>query len=97
MSQQPMKLDSRISASDVDALQDALIERLNSGCPVQLDASDVDLIDTPPIQVLLGLKCQADKSMQSLDILNPSPAFRDALALLGFEADLTSTREQTDG
>ena len=96
MSQQPIKLVARLDATEVDALQDALLECLDAGGLIQLDASAVDLIDTPPIQLLLGLKRQAEKSMQNVEILSPSAVFSDALDVLGLDSDLNPVQERSN-
>jgi len=83
-----MKLEPRLSASDVEVFQDEMLAHLEKGGDIVLNASRVELIDTPVVQVLLGLKQQSEKSMQALKIEDPSDGFREALDLLGVAPEL---------
>lgn len=68
------------------ALRDALAQSLAKGA-VGLDASQVERMSTPCVQVLLAAGRAADAAAASFTIVNGSDAFRAALADLGVQPD----------
>jgi len=78
---QPFELPAKLDAGSVPQLIQALLEHRHR--PILVDASDVELISTLCIQVLLSArKCWQGDGL-SFAIENPSPAFRDSVTLLG--------------
>jgi len=60
-------------------MKDAFLSVCNAGRNLQLDASAVERIGTPGLQVLWSLSTTFEKSGLDLSIDRPSPAFLDAL------------------
>ena len=67
-------------------LRGHMVERLNCGA-VLVDASAVDRVSTPCIQVLLAAARSADCAGTSFRIANASEPLRAALADLGLQAE----------
>lgn len=67
-------------------LRGHLLERLGAGAVI-MDASAVDRVSTPCIQVLLAAGRSAAESGTPFRIAGPSEAFAAALADLGVEAE----------
>ena len=71
---------------DVDAahrLKGTLLRHRNQ--PLSIDASDVQQMSTLCLQVLLSAQKSWRREGNGFVVRNPSPAFRDSVALLGAE------------
>lgn len=78
-----LRLGSRLDIVAAEALQVELLELAPTQDELTIDARDVELIDTPAIQVLLAAAAhQLDRGARFL-VTNPSEAFLAAMALIG--------------
>lgn len=71
------------SIQTVAKLHERLIEALQDGHKIEIDASAVTTIDTATLQLLLVLKQTAMKQMREISIDFPSERFVEAAELLG--------------
>ena len=76
-------LPAKMDAGAAHRLKDSLLER--RGRPLSIDASDVQQISTLCLQVLLSAQKSWRREGHDFVVRNPSPAFRDNVALLGAE------------
>jgi anti-anti-sigma regulatory factor len=72
---------SDISKSEV--MHEKLESYLNEGVEINIDASQVERIDTAGLQVLLSMSATMQNQHLKVTILNPSDPFLKAASLLG--------------
>jgi anti-anti-sigma regulatory factor len=78
----PANLDHTV----VHDLRTALIEGLSHGQRVDVNASEVSRLSMPAMQVLVSAACAAkDGSSGAMQMIAPSPAFRDFAAMLALK------------
>lgn len=75
----PVKMD----ADAAGQLKASLLERRSQS--LSIDASDVEQMGTLCLQVLLSAQKNWRREGRGFVVKNPSPAFRDSVALLGAE------------
>jgi chemotaxis protein CheX len=86
ISRDAFALPAILDITKAQELRGHMVERLNCGA-VLVDASAVDRVSTPCIQVLLAAARSADLAGTSFGIANASEALRAALADLGLQAE----------
>jgi|GEM_PF-2473479 len=86
------ELAPRLDLAAAEALHTEILERRDVGASLQFNASDVSLVDTPAIQVLLAAAKDQEAREQGFELVDPSPAFTEAMSLLGLEAQLNMWR-----
>jgi anti-anti-sigma regulatory factor len=79
-------LPAILDITKASELRGHLVERLNCGA-VRVNASAVDRVSTPCIQVLLAAARSADAAGTPFRIASASEALRAALADLGLQAE----------
>ena len=79
-------LPAILDITKAQELHGHMVDRLNVG-PVVVDASAVDRVSTPCIQVLLAAARSADGAGTSFRIADASEALRAALVDLGLQAE----------
>ena len=79
-------LPAVLDITKAQELRGHMVDRLNGGAVV-VDASAVDRVSTPCIQVLLAAARSADRAGTSFRIANASEALRAALIDLGLQAE----------
>jgi len=83
---QPLRLASRLDVVAAEELHAQVLKRVSDDDPLSIDARDVELVDTPAIQVLLAAAAhQLDRGARFL-VINPSTAFAEAMTLLGLSS-----------
>jgi len=78
-----LPLPSKMDAAAAHGLKAALLER--GGGSLSLDASEVQQMGALCLQVLLSAQKSWRHEGLGFVVKNPSPAFRDSVALLGAE------------
>jgi len=81
-----LALPAKLDADAAHRLKASLLER--QGQSLSIDASDVQQMGTLCLQVLLAAKKSWRNEGHDFVMKNPSPAFRDSVALLGAETFL---------
>jgi len=81
-----LTLPAKLDADTAHRLKASLLER--QGQSLSIDASDVQQMGTLCLQVLLAAKKSWRNEGHDFVMKNPSPAFRDSVALLGAETFL---------
>jgi len=88
-----VKLPASLDLAAADALQNALVMALQEDRLAVLDASAVEMLTTPCIQLIL-----AAAHVHGAAIVNPSAAFVEAFSDLGLNwEDHAANRERSDG
>jgi len=78
-----LELDALLDISVVEKLHEALNEITQSGDVINLDARNVERLDTAAFQLLYSYQQSMDKKHASVFFVNPSDAFMDNATLLG--------------
>lgn len=77
-------LQERLDIQNAHAFQDQLVRLIETQAAVcELDASRTEIITTPNLQLLLACHKALARTGSRLKIINPSDAFRQAVARLG--------------
>lgn len=69
-------------------LKSDLVERIAADGPIVIDASRVEKIGTPVIQLLHAATLDCEKRGRKVVVKDPSPAFVQGVADIGFAEDL---------
>lgn len=77
------QLEKFSDISKAEVLHEKLESYLNAGASVEIDASQVERIDTSAMQVLISLFISMDKQHMQTQIINPSDTFLKAASMLG--------------
>ena len=85
-SSDPHCLPQTLDLTAAQSLQQSLLTSLGGGAVI-LDASAVERMSTPCVQVLLAAGRAADLAGSPLQIIEASDVFRAALADLGLQAE----------
>ncbi len=89
-------LDSSLTIQNVEKLYEQLTEQLEKKVKVEVDASNVNSIDTSSLQCLIVLKQSAMKNGKELSIDFPTEKFIEAAELLGL-SDLLEVDQAAAG
>lgn len=81
-------LEARLDAAGADALRTDLLARLETSADLLVDASEVSLIDTPAVHVLLGAARSCETRGKALKLDRPSEPFLEAFQILGLEKEI---------
>jgi chemotaxis protein CheX len=81
-----IRLPQVLDLTRAQNLRDTMAARLSGG-PLVLDASAVERMSTPCVQVLLAAGRAADLAGSTFQFINASDVFRTALTDLGIEAE----------
>ena len=81
-------LDPVLSIAEVAALNENLQALFKNDEDVSIDASQVHMIDTAGLQLLLVLKMELQKHHRNISWPNPSPVFLETAELLGLSEPL---------
>jgi chemotaxis protein CheX len=84
-----IRLPQVLDLTQAQNLRDTMAARLSGG-PLVLDASAVERMSTPCVQVLLAAGRAADLAGSPFQFINASDVFRTALADLGIEAEFNN-------
>lgn len=85
---QKITLETRHTIQNVGKLYDQLLSVFSNSEQIEIDASNVETIDTATLQLLIVLKLTADKSNKVVMIDFPSDAFIEAAELIGLSEHL---------
>lgn len=77
-------LPNVLSLGAAEQLRESFVQRLVVGSDIIVDASNVDAITTPCLQVIISAGNTFEEAGCNLSIGNPSPAFTNAFNDLGF-------------
>jgi chemotaxis protein CheX len=86
---EPHALPQILDLTEAQNLRDSMI-RASAERSIVLDASSVERMSTPCIQVLLGAGRAADVSRKPFKIVNASDVFRSAIDDLGLHAEFSN-------
>ena len=81
-------LEARLDAAGADSLRTVLLERIELDGDIILDASEVSLIDTPAVHVLLGAARSCDARGKAMKLDRPSEPFLEAFQILGLDTEI---------
>jgi chemotaxis protein CheX len=76
-------LPARLDSAAAEALHGELLEQIGVCDHLVVDGSEVGLIDTPAVQVLLAAERSLKEANGAFSMRAPSLAVRDAMQLLG--------------
>lgn len=76
-------LDGRMDASAAEALYAEILDKRGDTGALVINASNVSLIDTPAIQVLLSAARDQAERDESFRLADPSEEMSEAMTLLG--------------
>ncbi|MBR9824534.1 MAG: STAS domain-containing protein [Alphaproteobacteria bacterium] len=85
-------LGSRLDLNAAEALQGEILSQRDGVQILAVDGSEVSLVDTPAIQVLLAAAHDHQARGGQFELREPSPAFEEAMQLLGLDAQLEKWR-----
>ena len=77
------QLEKFADISKAETLHEKLESYLNDGVNVNIDASQVERIDTSVIQILLSIFSTMEKQHLQASIKDPSETFQKAASMLG--------------
>jgi len=80
---QEIKLEARLDTCAAEALHAELLDKRNNTGGLTINASDVTLIDTPAIQVLLATAKDLASKEEVFHLKDSSEVVGEAMALLG--------------
>ncbi len=80
-----LALEPVLNAAGVKTLYGKLDAVLAAGVPVVVTCDNVERVDTATCQTLAAFSRRAQELRLSIEWRNPSPAIRQAMALLGLE------------
>ena len=83
MSYMNIKLPSELNIRQVAELKEPLNEALNADSDIVLDASDVDMVDTAALQLLLAFIRQAALKKRPVEWRSVPDDFLNAVKLMG--------------
>ena len=91
----PLMLPEILDLAAAEGFLELIRQRVNSEAPLRIDASGVETLTLPCIQIILA----AMRSREAISIANPSAAFIGAFDDLGIEwiQYLDSNRDQAEG
>ncbi len=75
-------LDGALDVSAAKQLRERLSTALDAGCPVVVDASAVDRVDTAALQVLISFSRDAERQEMAVRWADPSDSLCDTAAFL---------------
>ena len=76
-------LPANLDYTVIHDLKAALLDCFSCGQDVDVNASEVSRLSTPAMQVLVSAACaNKDRSSGAMQLIAPSPAFRDFAAML---------------
>ena len=78
-----LELEASLDISVVEKLHESLNEITQSGDVINLDAGNVERLDTAVFQLLYSYQQSMNKKHASVLFINPSEAFIDNATLLG--------------
>ena len=78
-----LELEASLDISVVEKLHESLNEITQNGDVINLDAKNVERLDTAVFQLLYSYQQSMDKKHASVFFVNPSEAFMDNATLLG--------------
>jgi anti-anti-sigma regulatory factor len=81
-------LDEDLVLAGAGALLEQLRMMLERKCSMVMDGSQVRVIDTAVLQLLVAVFCRAQQQKTGITWRQPSDALRDTAALLGLETYL---------
>ena len=85
---EPVVLDEDIELADAGALHEQLKKVAQTKCSVVLDGSQVKVVDTAILQLLVTLNREAQQNGSRVSWQQPSDTLCKAAALLGLESHL---------
>ena len=91
-----IKLAPRLDLNAAEALHSEILSEREGVSTLVIDASEVSLIDTPAVQVLLAAEKDQAARGGELALRAPSPAFEEAMHLLGLESQLETWRGKNE-
>lgn len=71
-------------------LKNLLLNMLDTSSGLNIDAKNVERITTPCVQILIAAANMCAADGKSFKLISPSPAFSDALTMLGLSSYLQS-------
>lgn len=83
-------LPARMDIAAAGVLRDAVLARTRD---LVLDASDVTLLTSPALQVLMAARDHQREGNRTIRIVDPSPGFASSIAMLGVPLDRLQTAE----
>ena len=86
MSETQVSLQEVLHISEAKMLQEQLLEALNSGNELIIDASSVERADTASIQLLLAAKQSFEKESIRFTIADASDSLKKNISSLGLSA-----------
>ena len=90
-----IELDCDLDLVAAAALKERLLEAIDQGIEVIVDASSVERLTTPCVQVLVAAARSLTERDQSLALKDPSEAFVSAFSDLGLDAVVQQWVERT--
>ena len=83
-----LKLENILSISDINELRKTLCGLLDNNGDIEIDASDVQSVDTAILQLLTAFCLKLDKNGHNIKWKNPTQTFIDRCCLLNLEESL---------
>jgi anti-anti-sigma regulatory factor len=83
-------LPARLSINSAAELRKNLMNLLDGNGSIEIDASEVERITTPCIQIIIAMEKSTASAGRKFKVVNPSAAFSDAFATLGLSSYLQS-------
>ncbi|MBO6795550.1 STAS domain-containing protein [Maricaulis sp.] len=87
-----IELPARLDVPAAEALLTELLEYRGSDADLVVKGSDVGLIDTPAIQILMSAARDQAARKRAFTLNDPSAAIREAMELMGLENELATWR-----
>jgi anti-anti-sigma regulatory factor len=82
-----------VDLTAAESLKDALLDACGGTGSVVIDGAAVERIDTPALQILLAAAAVLHSENRVFSLVGPSQALMDAMADLGFAAELDRWRD----
>lgn len=93
-SKTPIALPSRLDLVATETLLPELLDRVaDADCP-EADGSDVGLVDTVAIQLLLAARAELKKTGRTFRLRHPSEALEQAFTILGLQREFEDMRDR---
>lgn len=87
-------LPASFTIDNAETVSNELVRLLQAGTVSTLDASKVEILTTPGIQLLVSLAQTLTQRGEALTVLHPSAAFAEAFKAAGLETYLTNHEEK---
>ncbi len=80
-----ISLPDELTVRSVSNIMNALLELVQSGTTLEVDASEVTTVDTCGVQLLISLRRTAEAHGNALVLLNPSNSLTEKAKAIGCE------------